>query len=86
MRFVPVKTAEQQAVLVLHRTRDLLIRQRTMLVNALRGHVAEFGIIAPQGIGRVADLLAVLLGEEETALPPLGTRPSWRRCRPARDG
>lgn len=71
MRFVPVKTAERQAVLVLHRTRDLLIRQRTMLVNALRGHMAEFGIIAPQGISRVADLLAVLLGEDETAVPPL---------------
>ncbi len=56
MRFVPVKSAEQPAVLMLHRTRDLLVRQRTMLVNALRGHMAELGIIAPQGIGRVADL------------------------------
>jgi transposase len=41
MRFVPIKSAEQQAVLMLHRTRDLLVRQRTMLVNALRGHMAE---------------------------------------------
>lgn len=71
MRFVPVKTAEQQAVLMLHRTRDLLVRQRTALVNALRGHLAEFGIVAPQGMGRVADLLAVLLGEDETTLPRL---------------
>jgi transposase len=71
MRFVPVKTAEQQAVLVLHRTRDLLVRQRTALVNALRGHLAEFGIVAPQGMSRVADLLAVLLGEDETTLPSL---------------
>jgi transposase len=71
MRFVPVKTAEQQAVLVLHRTRDLLVRQRTALVNALRGHLAEFGIVAPQGMRRVADLMAVLLGEDETTLPPL---------------
>src|SRR5271169_3788414 len=54
MRFVPIKTAEQQAVLMLHRTRDLLVRQRTMLVNALRGHMAELGVIAPQGIARVA--------------------------------
>ena len=61
MRFVPIKTAEQQAVLMLHRTRDLLVRQRTMLVNALCGHLAELGIIAPQGIARVADLIAVLL-------------------------
>ena len=71
MRFVPVKTAEQQAVLMLHRTRDLLVRQRPALVNALRGHLAEFGIVAPQGMSRVADLLAVLLGEDEATLPPL---------------
>jgi len=71
MRFVPVKTAEQQAVLVLHRTRDLLVRQRTGLVNALRGHMAEFGLIAPQGISGVADLMALLLGEDETGLPAL---------------
>ena len=50
MRFVPVKTAEQQAVLMLHRARNLLVRQRTILVNALRAHMAEFGIIAPQGL------------------------------------
>ena len=43
MRFVPIKTAEQQAVLMLHHVRDLLVRQRTMLVNALRGHMAELG-------------------------------------------
>lgn len=71
MRFVPVKTAEQQAVLMLHRTRDLLVRQRTALVNALRGHMAELGITAPQGIGRVADLVAVLMGEGTTAVPAL---------------
>ena len=71
MRFVPVKSAEQQAVLMLHRTRDLLVRQRTMLVNALRGHMAELGIIAPQGIERVADLVAVLMGEDTTAMPAL---------------
>src|SRR5205809_7726515 len=50
MRFVPVKDAEQQSVLMLHRARSLLVRQRTMLVNALRAHMAEFGIIAPQGL------------------------------------
>src|SRR6516164_4546339 len=71
MRFVPIKTAEQQAVLMLHRTRDLLVRQRTMLVNALRSHLAELGIIAPQGIARVADLIAVLLGEDTTNVPAL---------------
>jgi len=49
MRFAPVKSAEQQSVLMLHRARELLVRQRTMLINALRGHCAEFGLIAAQG-------------------------------------
>ena len=53
MRFVPVKGAEQQSVLMLHRARSLLVRQRTMLVNPLCAHMAEFGIIAPQGLGHV---------------------------------
>lgn len=58
MRFVPVKSAEGQAMLMLHRTRELLVRQRTMLATALRAHLAEFGIIAPQGIHRVEKLAA----------------------------
>ena len=49
MRFVPVKTIEQQSVLALHRSRDLLVRQRTALANAIRAHLAEFGIIEAQG-------------------------------------
>jgi transposase len=57
MRFVPVKTAEQQSALMMHRARDLLIRQRTMLVNALRGHLAELGIIQAQGLHRWQGLL-----------------------------
>lgn len=60
MRFVPVKSAEQQGVLVLHRARELLVRQRTMLVNGLRAHMAEFGIIVPQGIQRLPELVAML--------------------------
>lgn len=56
MRFVPVKSAENQAMLMLHRTRELLVRQRTMLANAVRAHLAEFGIIAPQGIHRLEKL------------------------------
>jgi transposase len=71
MRFVPVKTPEQQAMLVLHRTRDLLVRQRTMLVNALRGHMAEFGIVARQGLGGVNELLAALRGQGTAGLPSL---------------
>ncbi len=68
MRFVPIKTPEQQAVLVPHRTRDLLVRQRTVLVNALRGHLAEFGIVARQGTGGVGELVAILRDAEE--IPP----------------
>ena len=58
MRFVPVKTADQQSALMLHRARELLVRQRTMLATALRAHLAEFGIVAPQGIHRVVKLVA----------------------------
>jgi transposase len=58
MRFVPVKSADQQAVLMLHKTRALMIKQRTMAVNALRGHLSEFGLIAARGIHRIKDLLA----------------------------
>lgn len=57
MRFVPIKSVERQSVLVLHRTRELLIRQRTMLINAIRAHCAEFGMIAAQGAGRVEELV-----------------------------
>jgi transposase len=70
MRFVPVKDTEQQSVLMLHRVRGLLVRQRTMLVNALRAHMAEFGIIAPQGIRHVEDLITILAHQEER-LPAL---------------
>ena len=53
MRFVPVKNVDQQAVLMMHRARNLLVRQRTMAVNALRAHLAEFGVVAPQGLRHV---------------------------------
>lgn len=73
MRFVAVKTVEQQSVLAVHRTRALLIRQRTMLVNALRGHLAEFGVVAPLGIERITELIDRVLGREgdEAGIPPL---------------
>jgi transposase len=54
MRFVAVKTIDQQSVPMRHRVRDLLVRQRTMLINMLRGHLAEFGILAARGPGCVA--------------------------------
>src|SRR6476661_4502386 len=68
MRFVPIKSVEQQAALMLHRVRDLLVRQRTQLINAIRGHLAEFGIIEAQGPWNVPRLLA---GMEEASLPDL---------------
>ncbi len=57
MRFVPIKSAEQQAGLMLLKVRDLLVKQRTMLINAMRGHAAEFGVIAAKGRVKVAELL-----------------------------
>jgi transposase len=66
MRFVAVKSVEQQAVLMLHKARDLLVRQKTMLINALRAHLAEFGIIAvrgPAGVNTVLDILHATQGE-----------------------
>ena len=71
MRFVPVKSAAQQAALLHHRTRDLLVRQRTMLTNALRGHLGEFGIIAPTGRHRVSDLLVSLQEADDIEVPAL---------------
>lgn len=68
MRYVAVKTEEQQARAMLFRTRDLLVRQRTQLINALRGHLAEHGVVAPQGavyLKRLADAI----GDETTVLP-----------------
>ena len=64
MRFVPIKSADQQAALMLHKTRELLVKQRTMIVNALRGHLSEFGLIAAKGVQRVHELVALAQGEE----------------------
>lgn len=71
MRFVAVKSAERQAVLVLHRTRELLVRQRTMLINAIRAHCAEFGLVAAQGVCHVGDLLKRAMQAGPAALPDL---------------
>src|SRR5437870_9623432 len=64
MRFVPVKNTEQQAALTMLGVRDLLVKQRTMLINALRGHAAEFGVTAPKGPQQVSELLQRVAGEE----------------------
>ena len=71
MRFVPIKTVEQQSALMMHRARDLLIRQRTMLVNALRGHLAEFGLIEAQGLHKVAKLIAIVTNENDGRVPDI---------------
>jgi transposase len=69
MRFVPIKTAEQQAALTMLGVRDLLVKQRTMLINALRGHAAEFGVTAAKGPQQVGELLRRLTtGEGVPAL------------------
>ena len=60
MRFVETKTPEQQSCLVLHRTRHLFIRQQTSVINAIRAHLAEFGIVAPVGRKGVEQLLNVV--------------------------
>ena len=71
MRFVPIKSAERQGVLVLHRTRELLVRQRTKLINAIRGHCAEFGLVAPQGPRRVVELLDQVRAGAVASLPEI---------------
>lgn len=69
MRFVEIKSPEQQAVLMLHRTRALLMRQRTMTVNALRSHLAEFGLIAAQGPKGLATLIERVFGGDDSEAP-----------------
>lgn len=71
MRFVPIKTEDQQAALMLHKARELLMRQQIMLVNALRAHMAELGMVAPRGRGKVRDITAVIEDEEDESIPAL---------------
>lgn len=68
MRFVQGKSAQAQASAVVFRTRDLLVRQRTQLINALRGHLTEFGYIVRQGVGHVAKLVEIV-GDPTTDVP-----------------
>ena len=71
MRFVPIKTQEQQTGLMLHRTRQLLVRQRTMLSNAIRGHMAELGIISAKGRNGTAELLQIIADVADDRIPPV---------------
>jgi transposase len=69
MRFVPTKSEQQQSGLMLHRSRQLLVRQRTMLSNAIRGHLAEFGIISAKGRNGTVELLKIITDEKDGRIP-----------------
>jgi transposase len=71
MRFVPTKSEQQQSGLMLHRSRQLLVRQRTMLSNAIRGHMAELGIISAKGRNGTAALLQIIANTEDDRIPPI---------------
>jgi transposase len=71
MRFVATKTPEQQSCLMLHRTRHLFIRQQTAVINAIRAHLAEFGIVAPVGRNGVEDLLRVVADPSDRRVPEI---------------
>src|ERR1700723_2747700 len=72
MRFVATKTPEQQSCLMLHRTRHLFIRQQTAMINSIRAHLAEFGIVAPVGRKGVTELLHVVADANDKRLPEVG--------------
>src|SRR6201993_2078823 len=69
MRFVPTKTPEQQSGLMLHRTRHLFIRQQTSVINAIRAHLAEFGVTAPVGRKGMEELLRVIADPSDKRVP-----------------
>jgi len=69
MRFVATKSEQQQSALMLHRSRQLLVRQRTMLSNAIRGHLAELGVISAKGRNGTAELLEIIAREEDDRIP-----------------
>ena len=69
MRFVPTKTPEQQSCLMLHRTRHLFIRHQTAIINTIRAHLAEFGIVAPVECNGVEDLLYAVADQRDERIP-----------------
>jgi transposase len=71
MRFVPTKSEQQQSGLMLHRSRQILVRQRTMLSNAIRGHMAELGIISAKGRNGTAALLQIIANTDDDHIPPI---------------
>ena len=71
MRFVPIKEEQQQEVLVIHRVRELLIRQRTQIINSIRGHLTEFGIIGPSRAHKIGFLTTLIEDESDHRVPPI---------------
>src|SRR6202041_2285902 len=71
MRFVPIKTCEQQSGLVLHRARHLFIRQQTSVINAIRAHLAEFGVTAAVGRKGIEELLRVIIDPNDKRVPDI---------------
>jgi transposase len=69
MHFVEIKSPEQQSIMSLHRVRQMLIRQRTQISNAIRGHLGEFGRVAPIGRNGLAQLIAIVADENDNTLP-----------------
>ena len=77
MRFVPTKSEQQQSALMLHRSRQLLVRQRTMLSNAIRGHMAELGIISAKGRKGTAELLEIIANPDDDRIPAVARLSSF---------
>jgi len=80
MRFGAVKTVDQQALFSLHRARDLLLRQRTQLINGLRGMVAEFGVYIARGLARVIGFAEDILAGEVLELPDIANEVFHSLC------
>src|SRR4051794_2872018 len=70
MRFAAIKSVEQQSALTLHRAREILVKQETMLANLIRGCLGEFGIVAPLEIRRIAELVGIIRDETDSRIPP----------------
>jgi len=83
MRFVRTKTPEQQSGLVLHRTRHLFVRQQTSVINVIRAHLAEFGIVAPVGRHGVEELLGIVADPSDTRVPEVARAVPGRARRSA---
>src|SRR5262249_35425032 len=81
MRFVATKSEQQQCGLMLHRSRQLLVCQRTMLSNAIRGHMAELGLISAKGRNGTAELLKIIANEQDDRIPAAAVQPR-RACSP----